>query len=105
MHSFTPVFRGVPRPWHAGVLFRAAQGFGEALAVAIEARTGLVVGRNEPYEVSLDHDYTVPVHGDARGLPSALLELRQDLVADVFGIERWSYALAGALRAVEEGWG
>jgi predicted N-formylglutamate amidohydrolase len=97
VHSFTPVFEGVSRPWHAGVLFRKAEAFGEALAAAIAARSGALVGRNEPYRVSLDHDYTVPIHGDARGLPSVLVEVRQDLVSDVLGIERWSFKLAAAL--------
>ena len=60
------------------------------------------VGRNEPYRVSLEIDFTVPVHGDARGLPAALIEVRQDLVTDVLGIERWSRTLAGALAAVAE---
>jgi predicted N-formylglutamate amidohydrolase len=97
VHSFTPVFEGVSRPWHAGVLFREAEAFGEELTAAIAARSGALVGRNEPYRVSLDHDYTVPIHGDARGLPSVLIEVRQDLVSDVLGIERWSYKLSTAL--------
>lgn len=101
VHSFTPVFEGVSRPWHAGVLFRQAERFGEALADAIAVRSGTSVGKNEPYRVSLEHDYTVPVHGDARGLPAALIEVRQDLVTDVFGIERWSRRLAAALADVE----
>lgn len=102
VHSFTPVFEGVARPWPAGVLFGHAQEFGEALAEAI-AETAPApgpVGRNEPYQVCPEYDYTVPVHGDARGLPSALIEVRQDLITNVFGIERWSRALAGALTAV-----
>jgi predicted N-formylglutamate amidohydrolase len=45
-------------------------------------------------------DYTVPVHGDARGLAAALIEVRQDLVADVINIERWSRLLADALASV-----
>jgi predicted N-formylglutamate amidohydrolase len=102
IHSFTPVFEGVSRPWHAGVLFRKAEAFGEALAAAIEVQSGASVGRNKPYRVSLDTDYTVPIHGDARGFASALIEVRQDLISDVFGIERWSYKLAAALRAVED---
>jgi predicted N-formylglutamate amidohydrolase len=102
MHSFTPVFAGVSRSWHAGVLFRRAEAFGEALAAAIEARAEVPVGRNEPYRVSIETDFTVPVHGDARGLAAALIEVRQDLVTDVLGIERWSRTLAGALAAVAE---
>jgi predicted N-formylglutamate amidohydrolase len=97
VHSFTPVFAGEARAWHAGVLYRRAEAFAEALAASIEARSGVLVGRNEPYRVSLETDYTVPVHGDARGLDAALIEIRQDLVTDVFGIERWSRLLAGAL--------
>ena len=101
IHSFTPTFAGVARPWHAGVLFREGKAFGEALACAIAAESRALVGRNEPYAVSLDYDFTVPVHGDARGLASALLEVRQDLVTDVFGIDRWSHMLARALADVQ----
>jgi predicted N-formylglutamate amidohydrolase len=59
-----------------------------------------MVGRNEPYRIEIDEDYTVPVHGDARGLAAALVEVRQDLVTDVFNIERWSRMLAGALGSI-----
>ena len=31
VHSFTPVFKGFIRPWHAGILFRKAQALGNAL--------------------------------------------------------------------------
>lgn len=100
VHTFTPVFKSEPRAWHAGVLFRRADRFGEDLARAVEVRCGSPVGRNEPYAVTLEEDYTVPVHGDQRGLPAALIEIRQDLVTDIYGIERWSRLLAGALTSV-----
>lgn len=100
IHTFTPVFKSVSRAWHAGVLFRQADRFGEDLARAVEARCGSPVGRNEPYAVTLEEDYTVPVHGDSRGIPAALIEVRQDLVTDVYGVERWSRLLAGALTSV-----
>jgi predicted N-formylglutamate amidohydrolase len=100
MHTFTPVFREVARPWHAGVLFGRAEAFGQQLASAIESRWDGPVGRNEPYRVTLEDDYTVPVHGDARGLVAALIEIRQDLVTDVFQVERWSRLLASALGSV-----
>jgi predicted N-formylglutamate amidohydrolase len=100
IHTFTPVFHNAARPWHAGVLFGRAEQFGLELASAIETRCSGGVGRNEPYRVSVDEDYTVPVHGDARGLAAALIEVRQDLVGDVFNIERWSRLLATALVSV-----
>ena len=101
IHTFTPVFHNAARPWHTGVLFGRAERFGLYLSEAIEARCGSLIGRNEPYRISLDEDYTVPVHGDGRGLAAALIEVRQDLVADVFNIERWSRLLASALMSVK----
>jgi predicted N-formylglutamate amidohydrolase len=100
IHTFTPVFHHAARPWHAGVLFGRAEEFGLELASAIQSRCGGVVGRNEPYRIDTEEDYTVPVHGDARGLSAALIEVRQDLVTDIFNIERWSRMLAGALASV-----
>lgn len=98
VHSFTPVFLGIPRPWHAGILYGAAVGFGRALAARLAAEEGLVVGDNEPYRIEPEtHDYTVPVHGDARGLDSVLLEVRQDLLGTPEGIEAWVARLAAAL--------
>jgi len=60
---------------------------------------GLTVGDNEPYGIAADEDYTVPVHGDARGLPAFLIEIRQDLLADAAAAEAW----AGRLSIVLEG--
>lgn len=100
IHTFTPVFKGVSRSWQAGVLFRQAASLGEELAAAIESRCKTPVGRNEPYRVTLEEDYTVPVHGDGRSRPAALIEVRQDLVTEVFGIERWSRLLAAALTSL-----
>ena len=97
VHSFTPVFRGVRRPWHAGVLYRDAVTFGTHLLVALRSDPALVVGDNEPYRILPDEDYTVPVHGDARGLPAALIEIRQDLLATAGGIEAWARRLATPL--------
>nr|WP_245215475.1 N-formylglutamate amidohydrolase [Pararoseomonas baculiformis] len=98
VHSFTPRFQGVDRPWHAGVLFGAAAMFGRGLAAAIAEDTALVVGENEPYRIEPGvFDYTVPVHGDARGLDAVLIEVRQDLLGDAAGIEAWALRLASAL--------
>ncbi|WP_245624477.1 N-formylglutamate amidohydrolase [Belnapia moabensis] len=97
VHSFTPVYRGVARPWQAGVLFGAAEGFGRALLGALAA-PGLCLGENEPYRIEIEEDYTVPVHGDARGLPALLIEVRQDLLADAAGIAHWAGRLEPAIR-------
>ncbi|MGE0008047.1 MAG: N-formylglutamate amidohydrolase [Parvibaculaceae bacterium] len=97
VHSFTPVFKGFARPWHAGVLFRKARRFGHALIAALQ-EPGILVAANEPYRIRDDGDYTVPVHGEARGLDAALIEIRQDLIAEREGQTAWVERLAPALQ-------
>ncbi len=99
IHSFTPVYKGVARPWHAGILFRHSTTFGHALAEALGGAASHIA-ENEPYQIEDDSDYTVPVHGEARGLDAVLVEIRQDLIADATGQSRWAARLAKALNAV-----
>lgn len=99
VHSFTPVFKGVARPWHAGILYRKAQRFGLALAEALGG-ADQAIAENEPYQIEDDSDYTVPVHGEARGLDAVLVEIRQDLIADEAGCAVWASRLAQALAAI-----
>ena len=96
IHSFTPVFKGFVRPWHAGILFRKSERFGHALVEALQA-PGLSVAANEPYTIDDEGDYTVPVHGERRGLDAALVEIRQDLIAGSQGAHHWALRLADAL--------
>jgi predicted N-formylglutamate amidohydrolase len=96
MHSFTPVMGGVARPWQAGVLHNRDPRVGHALAAQLRA-AGFNVGDNEPYRLSDDSDYTVPVHAERRGLPYVELEIRQDLIADRAGQVQWAEVLASAL--------
>jgi predicted N-formylglutamate amidohydrolase len=98
IHSFTPRYLGAARPWHAGILYGAAEGFGQALVRALRAEAGLVVGDNEPYRVNALEDYTAPVHGDRRGLEAALVEVRQDLLGDDAGVAAWAARLGTVLR-------
>lgn len=97
IHSFTPVFLSAARPWQAGVLYLRAAAFGARLRDALREDPALTIGDNEPYQVNLAEDYTVPVHGDARGIPAALVEVRQDLLGSEAGIEDWARRLAAIL--------
>ena len=97
MHSFTPVFMGVPRPWHAGVLYNRDPRFAHLLMALLKREAGLVVGDNEPYSVTDASDYTIPVHGERRGLHHVAIEIRQDLIADDGGQRAWATLLARVL--------
>lgn len=102
IHSFTPVFHGFTRPWHGGILFRRSVGFGNDLVAALR-EPGLSIAANEPYQIEDDSDYTVPVHGEQRGLEAVLVELRQDLIGDDHGAQDWALKLAQALQAIQNG--
>jgi predicted N-formylglutamate amidohydrolase len=97
LHSFTPVFKGVARPWHAAVLYNRDARLAHPLFKLLSAEDGLLVGDNEPYRVTDLTDYTVPVHGERRGLPHVEIELRQDLITDPAGQKAWAERLARLL--------
>jgi predicted N-formylglutamate amidohydrolase len=99
LHSFTPVFKGVSRPWHVAVLFNRDPRLAHALAELLRSEPGLAVGENEPYRVSDLTDYTIPVHGERRGLPHVEIEIRQDLIARPEGQREWAERLARLLPA------
>ncbi len=103
MHSFTPAFMGVARPWHAGLLYNRDRRFADILMALLTREEGLIIGDNEPYSVSDASDYSVPVHGERRGLLHVEIEIRQDLIADTNGQRAWSAILARLLpRAYQE---
>jgi predicted N-formylglutamate amidohydrolase len=97
LHSFTPVFKGVARPWHAALLYNRDPRFAHRLLALLNEEPGLIVGDNEPYSVSDATDYTIPVHGERRGLQHALVEIRQDLIAEENGQRAWALLLARLL--------
>jgi predicted N-formylglutamate amidohydrolase len=99
LHSFTPVFKGVARPWHAAVLYNRDARLARPLFELLSAEDRLVVGDNEPYRVTDLTDYTVPVHGERRGLPYVEIEIRQDQIADPGGQAAWAERLARLLPA------
>ncbi len=99
LHSFTPVFKGVSRPWQVAVLFNRDSRLAHPLAELLRAEGDLFVGENEPYAVSDLSDYTVPVHGERRGLPHVEIEIRQDQITAPAGQTAWAERLARLLPA------
>ena len=99
IHSYTPVWKGARRPWHAGVLWDRDPRFAEALLAGLGAEHGLRIGDNEPYSGALKND-TMYRHGTSRGLAHALLEVRNDLIATPAGVLEWADRLEPILRGI-----
>lgn len=101
LHSFTPVYAGIARPWHIGALYNRDTVLPQLLLKRLRGEGDLVVGDNEPYAVSDLSDYTIPVHGEARGLVNTGIEIRQDLIADQSGQQQWAERLARIFAEIE----
>jgi predicted N-formylglutamate amidohydrolase len=99
IHSFTPTWKGHPRPWHVGVLWDIDDRLARPTIDALVVVGDVVVGDNEPYDGALEGD-TMYHHGTMRGLPHMLVEIRQDLVADAAGEAAWAERLARILRPI-----
>lgn len=103
IHSFTPRWKTRPRPWHIGILWDRDGRLATPFIEALRQEPDLIVGDNEPYSGQLKGD-TLYTHGTTRGLAHALVEIRQDLIADEEGARAWADRLApilDRLRGVE----
>ncbi|MFT3987486.1 N-formylglutamate amidohydrolase [Aestuariivirga sp.] len=96
MHSFTPFWRGWPRPWHVGVLWDRDARLAVPMIHALAKEPGMIVGDNEPYSGALEGD-TLWQHGTERGIAHVLIEVRQDLIAAKSGVDEWVERLARVL--------
>ena len=107
MHSFTPVYHGVSRPWHIGLLYNRDARLADILKTLMAEDPALCIGDNQPYAISDESDYTIPVHGEQRGIPHIEIEMRHDLIETTTGQEEWAERLADwftrALERLREG--
>lgn len=95
MHSCTDRLRldPRPRPWQISVIADRDWRLGTALVDVLRGETQLCVGVNEPYTVNMAMDYTVPIHAEAKGIAYVEIEIRQDLIGDAAGQNKWATLL------------
>ena len=100
-HSMTNIYHGAGREMHAAVLYNRDRRFAGLVLDALRREEGLIVADNQPYFVSDETDFTIPRHGEARGLPHVEIEIRQDLVGDDAGQAEWARRITRALQDAE----
>ncbi|WP_417770119.1 N-formylglutamate amidohydrolase [Stappia sp.] len=99
IHSYTPVYKGVSRPWPVGILSNRDRRVADAM-IADLARQGIAdIGDNQPYAPGDGVYYTVGRHGEARGLACVMVEVRNDEIMDAAGESLWAVRLEAALKA------
>ena len=97
IHSFTPVYNGVARPWEIGIIHDGDERLSAPLIAALEALKRFTVGENEPYSPTDRVYFTLEKHARSRGLSCAMVEIRNDEIADAAGQAKWAELLAGIL--------
>ena len=90
IHSFTPVYKGVKRPWHVGILHDEDTRLSHQLLGALRRDRALVVGDNEPYAPNDGVYHTIARHTVPFGFAGAMIEIRNDLISDSHGEEDWA---------------
>jgi predicted N-formylglutamate amidohydrolase len=93
VHSFTPVFDGVQRPWQIGILWDTDEDIANSLIEHLRQQS-VCVGNNEPYDAHNAVGYTTRVHSDR----NVLIEIRQDLIDTPAGALRWASVLADTVQ-------
>lgn len=103
IHSFTPVFHGRLRSVEFGVIHDADPGLARAILAGAKAATGLDCRLNQPYSAADDVTHTLRLHATPYGLPNAMLEIRNDLIANAADCESMAARLAPVIgRAVKD---
>ncbi|MCA1242722.1 N-formylglutamate amidohydrolase [Stappia stellulata] len=102
IHSFTPVYKGIARPWPIGILSNIDRRLAEGMLADLGRQGVEPLGDNEPYAPSDGVYYTLARHGEARRLPSAMVEIRNDELATASAETLWAERLERAMRAARD---
>lgn len=94
IHSFTPVFKGKPRNFELGILHDRDTRLADRL---IKGLSNVGVRRNEPYGPKDGVLHTLNLHAGVRGLRHAMIEIRNDLIAQDRGQDEWAQRISVAL--------
>ena len=100
VHTCTPVFDRIVRPWHVGVMWDKDPRIAASVMAHFADDPDVCIGDNEPYSGRHPHDYTIDHHAEPRGIPHVGFEVRQDLVEDAAGAKHWAAVLGRALSGV-----
>jgi predicted N-formylglutamate amidohydrolase len=98
IHSFTPIYKGIPRPWDIGVLHNEDERLATPLLAALNKDPELVVGDNEPYAPTDGVYHTIERHTAPNGYAGAMIEIRNDLIKDSAGEHIWATRLSEIFR-------
>lgn len=104
IHSFTPVYKDVERVWEIGIIHDADDRLSAKIITGLRKdaeSSGIHVGVNEPYSPDDRVYYTVERHARQRGDLCAMVEIRNNEIADAAGQSRWAKLLTAILQDID----
>ena len=101
IHSFAGNLGGVRRPWSIGVANRQDRSLADCLILSLQENDIGPVGNNEPYCIEDAYDFSLPTHGERRGIAHAMIEIRQNGLRDPADARLWAERLAAASHRAE----
>lgn len=103
IHSFTPEYLSTVRPWHLGVISRRDRRLADRILESLHRDALLCVGDNQPYAPEQGVYHSIERHAERRGLPGAMIEVRNDLISSSLGQTQWAGRLAHDLKWALDG--
>jgi predicted N-formylglutamate amidohydrolase len=100
VHSYTPVYRGLERAWHIGIIHDDDDRVAAPLIAGLQALNQFNVGINEPYSPADRVYYTLERHASAFGLPAVMIEIRNDLITTPKEEKAWAGTLSSLLKDI-----
>ena len=101
VHSFTPVLNGIARDIQMGVLWDKDSRLSDIFIEEFRA-AGFLTGDNEPYSGRAPQDFTIDHHAEEIGLPHVGIEVRQDLIDDIAGVDDIAPVMRDIIASIPE---
>ena len=101
VHSFTPVLNGIAREVQMGVLWDKDSRLSDIFIEEFRA-AGFLTGDNEPYSGRAPQDFTIDHHAEEIGLPHVGIEVRQDLIDDIAGVDEIAPVMHDIIASIPE---
>jgi predicted N-formylglutamate amidohydrolase len=96
VHTFTPVYRGRPRPFQIGLLYEHHAALAHRMGRSLRG-AGLSVRYNQPYSGMAGMMYSVHRHGKHHGLPCLEIEVNHSMLGTGPAVLRLGSVVASAL--------
>lgn len=103
LHSFSPVWNGTPRTTELGLLHDEDATLAQAMLARAPRHIALRTELNAPYAASDGVTHTLRRFATAAGLPSVMIEVRNNLIDTLAKAQEVGHALAALLSDALEG--